>query len=138
MDTHIKVIALLHIIAGIFGCLIGLFFLLLFSGVATFLMIGVNEILPAGIVGLVGFILAGLMILASVPGVIGGIGLLKNAEWARLLIIIVSIFYIPLWIPIGTMIGVYSLFVLFNPEIQSLSSFNTSQNQSYSPPSGKL
>jgi hypothetical protein len=133
MDTHVKVVALLHIIVGVIGCMTALFLLCLFGGLATFLAIGVQEPLPSGILGLLGVGLAFFMILTSIPGVIGGFGLLNQAEWARLLIIVVSIFYIPFWIPLGTALGVYSLIVLFNPEIQSVLASPMDPNQQAAP-----
>jgi len=51
----------------------------------------------------------------ALPGLIGGIGLLKHQEWARITIIIVSILSL-VDIPLGTALGGYSLWVLMRDE----------------------
>lgn len=51
----------------------------------------------------------------SVPAIIGGIGLLRGQKWARVLMLI--LFVLNLFsISIGTAIGVYSIWVLMQPE----------------------
>ena len=51
--------------------------------------------------------------------IIAGIGLLKRREWARILTIILGIFHL-FGFPIGTAIGVYTLYVLFNDQAKAL------------------
>jgi uncharacterized membrane protein len=50
----------------------------------------------------------------SVPA-IGGIGLLRGQEWARILVLILSVLNL-FNIPIGTAISMYSIWVLMQPE----------------------
>lgn len=54
-------------------------------------------------------------VLTALPGIIGGIFLLKFKEWSRILVIIVS-FIDLINFPIGTAVGVYSLWVLLNDD----------------------
>ena len=56
---------------------------------------------------------------ASILSFIGGIGLLHRKNWARILIIIVSCLDL-INIPIGTAIGVYSLWVLLQEDTEKL------------------
>ena len=67
-------------------------------------------------VAVVTFIFLGVL---SVPGIIGGIGLLQGREWARILVLILSVINL-INIPIGTAIGGYSIWVLMQPETVEL------------------
>jgi hypothetical protein len=55
----------------------------------------------------------------SLPGIIGGIGLLREKEWARILVLILSGFNL-FNVPIGTAVGIYSIYVLLQPETVQL------------------
>ncbi|MCH7773637.1 MAG: hypothetical protein IH784_04415, partial [Bacteroidetes bacterium] len=46
------------------------------------------------------------LLLVSIPGLIGGIGLFMKKNWARILVLVISVFDL-LNIPIGTIISVY-------------------------------
>lgn len=48
----------------------------------------------------------------SIPGLIAGLGMLARKSWARVVGIVVSVFTL-INFPIGTFIGAYALFVLF-------------------------
>lgn len=63
-------------------------------------------------VAVVAFIFLGVL---SVPSIIGGIGLLRGQEWARILVLILSVLNL-FNIPIGTALGVYSIWVLMQQE----------------------
>ena len=54
-----------------------------------------------------------MIALISVPTVIGGIGLLKFREWARILLIVMSALNL-INIPFGTALGIYGLWTLLN------------------------
>src|SRR5690606_8618107 len=72
---------------------------------------------PAGAVLAVVFglgVLVGLvLLLPSLPGFLGGVGLLALRPWARWVIVIVSVVYLfaP---PFHTAVGIYSLWALLN------------------------
>ena len=51
-----------------------------------------------------------LILIVAIPGIIAGIGLLLDRIWARKFSLIVGIIYL-LFIPIGTIIGIYSVWV---------------------------
>ena len=122
MANHLQIVAILHIVFGVIGLLTGLFVVFILGGVAVFL--GVSG--PNGseiafpILSIVAFVMAVFIVISSVPGIIGGIGLLKRANLARILVIIISAIYIPFNIPLGTILGIYSLWVLFNNETMNL------------------
>ncbi|MBD3345199.1 MAG: hypothetical protein GF401_09080 [Chitinivibrionales bacterium] len=55
----------------------------------------------------------------SIPGLIVGIGILKRKSWARLIAIILGVINL-FNFPIGTILGVYTFWVLLNPESSAL------------------
>src|SRR5258706_6941256 len=71
------------------------------------------------ITGAVGAAIACFLILVSLPGMFAGIGLLKMQPWARIVAIVVVVLHI-LSFPLGTALGVYTLWVLLNTETEVL------------------
>jgi hypothetical protein len=51
----------------------------------------------------------------AIPGIIAGWGLLNRRPWARIVIIILSILAL-IRFPLGTIVGVYGLWVLLSSE----------------------
>src|SRR5262245_22152956 len=117
MQTHIKVLAILHIVFGVLGVLIALGIFAVFGGVAGLIQADGDPdaatVVP--IMAAVGGFLLILLLVLSVPGIIAGVGLLSYQPWARILTIVPSIVDL-LRIPLGTALGVYGLSVLFAAE----------------------
>lgn len=116
MDTHVKVLAVLYIVFGVLGTLIGLGFMALLS------VIGVAGAAsdPDGwialpILGFTGAALGVFMLILSLPGVVAGAGLLKYRPWARILTIVLSALNL-MNIPFGTILGIYGLWVMLSDE----------------------
>lgn len=55
----------------------------------------------------------------SVPGIIAGVGLLQRWSWARVLAIVLGFLNLPNF-PIGTAIGIYTIWVLLQEETSPL------------------
>jgi hypothetical protein len=117
METHIQMAAYLNIALG---ALDGLIALGLF-GFFSFLGLAIPHLdrhadphfpFPLFFSGL-GVILGLIFALFALPRVIGGFGLLRYRSWARILIVVVSIFGL-LNFPIGTAIGIYSMWALLS------------------------
>jgi hypothetical protein len=117
METHVKVLAVLHIVLGAIGVLIGVGVFLVMGGVAGLVHMDGDsdaaEVIP--ILGAVGGFVLILFLVLSVPGIIAGIGLLSFQPWSRILTIVLSVLDL-LSIPFGTALGVYGLWVLCNKE----------------------
>jgi hypothetical protein len=111
METHVKAVGALSIGLSVLGILIGGFIFVLLAGIGF--MVQDEEAAP--ILAVVGFAIGIFLFILSVPGIIGGIGLLKRKEWARILVLITSALHL-LNFPIGTAIGGYSIWVLVNTE----------------------
>lgn len=107
MEKHVSLVAALNIGFGILGIILAIFVLIGIFLVNTYAEdYDARKILP--ILGTAVFF---FLILTSIPEIIGGFGLLKRRPWARILILVVACLDL-LWIPFGTIIGIYELWVL--------------------------
>jgi hypothetical protein len=115
MKSHVTVVAGLRIALsglGLIGVILGGF---AYGFVKDF--IPLHEI-PEFIVPLIDGIIIFVLITAGAVyalGIIGGIGLLSVKPWARILTIVVSALSC-LNIPFGTLVGVYSIWVLMQDD----------------------
>lgn len=122
MSTHIKVLGILHIVFGFFGLLIGFLVLLFFGGIGAFVGMtdhgdGAAVALPIlGTIGMIVFVFAAVL---SLPGIIAGFGLVARKPWARTLTIVLSALEL-LHVPLGTILGVYGLWVLLSAGSEQL------------------
>ena len=155
MRDHIKILGILNIVIGCLGALAGVIVLLVFGGLAG--MAGISAgpwardtdaAAAVPILAVIGVGIAILLFVLALPSIIGGWGLMHFRPWARVLMIVVSVFHL-FHIPIGTALGVYGLWVLLNEEARRLletggqpfvgpgahaAQANYPQPRSYSPP----
>jgi hypothetical protein len=119
MDIHVKVLGVLHAVMGALGLLCALALILIFGGVAG--IVGASGDPDAAvaipILGLTGTALVSFVVLLSLPSVIIGIGLYQRRPWARIGGIVLSIIDL-FGVPIGTIIGIYGLWVLFSKDTE--------------------
>jgi hypothetical protein len=122
MQTHVKVVAVLHIILGSLGVVFALFTFIAAGTVAG--IVGSSaEARDAAVavpaIGMFGALAAVFLLILGLPGIIVGIGLLYFKPWARILGIVISALDL-IHIPFGTLIGVYGLWVLLNKDTEPL------------------
>lgn len=112
MKKHVTVVGAIHIGFGFIGLLLalGAFFALNFAKH----MVNGDEV-PTMVLGFLSISVPILVGFMSTLGLVGGIGLLSFQPWARYLVIVVAALGC-LNIPIGTLKGVYSLWVLLQDE----------------------
>ena len=112
MKKHVTVVGAIHIGFGVLGLIaaVVVFFALNFA--KGFVQ---NEEVPTMILGFLSVSLPLLIGVMSTLGLIGGIGLLSFLPWARFLVIVVAALGC-LNIPIGTLKGVYTLWVLLQDD----------------------
>lgn len=112
MKKHVTMVGALHIGFGSIGLIgaIVLFFVLNFA--KSFVA---NEEVPTIVLNFLAVTLPLLIGTISTLGLVGGIALLTYKPWARILVIIVAALGC-LNIPIGTLKGVYSIWVLMQDE----------------------
>ena len=115
MSTHVKIIGWLHIVFGVLG---------IFTAMAVFggSMLGgfftgsMKGMIGMGLIGTFGAMLVAAL---AIPGLIAGYGLLKYYEWARILTIVIAVLDL-IHFPFGTILGIYSLWVLLSAEGSAL------------------
>lgn len=116
MEKHIDVIGALWIVWGAIGVLFGLFILGILFGISFIPDMGYEAPIILRTVGLgVGI----FFVVLSAPEVIAGIGLLKRKEWGRVLVL-VEAFLNLIVIPLGTILGIYSIVILLSDETVQL------------------
>jgi hypothetical protein len=115
MDTHVKVLGWLYIISGILGLLTAAVVVLAVFGGG--LISGDRTAIT--ITGIVAAVVGGLILLLSAPGIIAGIGLFGYHGWARILALVLGILNLPAF-PLGTLLGIYTLWVLLDSETSLL------------------
>ncbi|KPK88169.1 hypothetical protein AMJ80_11370 [bacterium SM23_31] len=115
MEKHVTLFAALNIGFGALGVFIAL--IIFVAVVGGGLLSGDAEAMA--ITSIVGIVVAAFFIMISVPDIIGGIGLLKYKPWARILVLIIAVLDL-FWIPIGTAIGIYTIWVLLQDETVKL------------------
>ena len=111
MQKHVTILAWLHIVSSVVGIMVAM---LLFTAIiGGGLISGDSEAIA--ITAIVGTSLAFMLSVFSVPGIIGGIGLLYMKPWARILVLILGFLQL-LNFPFGTALGIYTIWILMKDE----------------------
>jgi hypothetical protein len=115
MEKHITLVAVINIAFGFLGIFLAFFLFVVLIGA------GIISQDPDAmrVTSIVGVAIAFFLLLTSIPEIIGGFGLLKRKPWARVLVLIIAVLDL-LLIPIGTLIGIYELWVLLQEETVKL------------------
>ena len=117
MQKHITIVGALHIAFAAWG--------IMWAAIIAAMLIGIGSTLVGAdqtaqsILTTVGCIVPGFLFLLSVPGIIGGIGVLRLKPWARYMVLVLSVLSL-LNIPLGTALGIYSIWVLVHDETVEL------------------
>ena len=122
MQTHVKVLGVLYLAVG--GCMLmgALFIAMTMGGVAGIVGAAADSedaALAVPILGIAGTALAAFFGIFSLPSLITGYGLLNFKPWARIVGIVLSAISL-IFIPFGTIVGAYGLWVLLNKESERL------------------
>ena len=111
MQKHVTVLAWLYVVFNIIGVLVAiLLFMLIIAG--GFISGDTGAI---AITAIVATSIAFMLSLFSVPGIIGGIGLLYMKSWARIMVLILGFLEL-LNFPFGTALGIYTIWLLMKDE----------------------
>lgn len=121
MESHKRILGILYIISGALQ-MIFIFGLSMFvSTVLAFAMREVDpeqEVIIELITSIFQFLPAVIIIFFSIPAIIAGIGLLYKQSWALVLALILGCFKL-FSFPIGTALGVYTIWVYVEQNKQS-------------------
>lgn len=115
MEKHVTLTAVLHIGYGILGVVFGIVFWMLFIALG----VKAGDAEAIAILGFIGRFVAVFSFIFAVPGIIGGVALLKRRPWGRIWTLVLSVILL-LDIPLGTALGIYSLWVLVQDETKQL------------------
>jgi hypothetical protein len=115
MDRHRHVLGILYVVfSGLLALVaLGLFAAMMFGAMAT------DDARERTEVMWVGGIMAGLLLLLSLPGFIGGFGMLKRRAWSKVLTSVLAVLNLPNF-PIGTALGIYTLWFWLQPNARQL------------------
>ena len=119
MENHVRVIGILWIASGILTLLIAFLVFGILFGISFIPDVRCDSPEAPVILRTVGIAVGLFLAFFSVPQIIGGSGLLKHSEWARVLIIIISMLAL-LKFPLGTALGIYSIVILLKDETVKL------------------
>jgi len=109
MEQHVRILGWLYIIYSSIYVLLGAILLVILGGAGA--ISGDRQTMF--ITGTVGFVIASILLILSVPGIIAGLGLFKFRQWARVLAIILGALHL-FSFPFGTALGAYTFWVLLN------------------------
>lgn len=115
LDKHITILGWLYIALNALTLFIGV--------VVFFILIGAGLLSADGeamsVLAVVATFVLGLMVVISIPGIITGWGLLKRKSWARVFALVIGFLNL-MNVPLGTMLGVYTIWALLaNDEASS-------------------
>ena len=115
MEKHVQVLGILYIVYNILGVFLAgiIFWVLIGSGLIS----GDREAMT--IISIVAIIVSGFIFIVSVPGIIGGIVLLKYKPWSRIFVLILGFLNL-VDIPFGTALGIYTIWALMKDETVEL------------------
>ena len=119
MRKHVTVVGALFIGDGVLMVVAALFVALFLSGIGLIPLLAENEELPMWILASIGSAVGLLLLVLGVPGIIGGIGVLRMKPWARVMVLILAALKVPNML-VGTAIGAYTLWALTTEETVQL------------------
>ena len=111
METHVKIVGWLYILLGALGLLGAFVFFVLMVGIGF----ATDDRTAVGVLSVVGVSIAIIVTALSIPGIIAGLGLNFYQPWARVLALVLGVLNLP-GFPLGTLIGVYTLYALLDEE----------------------
>jgi hypothetical protein len=111
MEKHVTVLGIIYIAFSALGLLLAIivFTAIVGGGIIS----GDSE--ARAITAIVGPAIAFFLLIVSLPGLIGGIYLLKHRPWARILVLVLGVVNL-INIPMGTALGIYTIWVLLKNE----------------------
>jgi hypothetical protein len=112
LQLHVPIVGWLQIVSNAILVLLGLCGFVFFVGIGFIPFVDQGDPIALGIlsfIGTIGLLFFGML---ALPGMLAGYGLLKRRRWGQILGIIVGVLGLVNF-PVGTAIGAYTLFVLF-------------------------
>ena len=115
MHKHVTILAALYIGFSIALGAAGAFLVVALPAIGM----AVHDPEALAVLSTVGVLVGSFLVLLAIPGIVGGIGLLKRWSWARIFVLILGAIHI-LNVPLGTLLGGYTIWVLVQDETERL------------------
>jgi hypothetical protein len=115
MQTHLTVIGAIYTALGAIGLAIAAIAVVAIAGGGLISGDPQAIAITSTVSGFVGV----LLLIPAVPFLVGGIGLLMGAPWARIVVLVLGCLCLVV-IPLGTILGVYTILMLSKPEVAEL------------------
>ena len=111
MQKHVTLLGALFIAYHVMGLIAGIVIMTVLPALGCLS----HDVEAMTILSALGIGVGVFLIVLSIPGLVAGIGLLRNKRWSRILALIVGAFDL-LDIPFGTALGVYCFWVLLQDD----------------------
>jgi len=111
--THQKILGAIFIAYGVINLIGGITLLATLNIVNIF----VDEPEVIQVVAIFSRLIGSILLVTSIPAIVAGIGYIQGKTWSKNLGLVVGIIYL-LFIPIGTVIGIYTIWLSSQPVIK--------------------
>ncbi|HET6443069.1 MAG TPA: hypothetical protein VFI27_00695 [candidate division Zixibacteria bacterium] len=111
LQLHASILGWLLIVTHAVGLVVAVFLFFLLTGIGA----ATGDGVAFSILSVTGTALGLFIAVLSLPGVLAGYGLLTRKSWGRLLALVVAVLGL-LNFPVGTIVGLYALWVLLQQE----------------------
>lgn len=110
LELHVPLLGWINIVSSSIYLLLGVCGFLFFTGIGLIPAAEGNPVglYILGILGTLGLLFFGVL---ALPGLLAGYGLLKRQRWGQILGMVIGVLDL-ISFPVGTAIGIYTLFVL--------------------------
>ncbi len=115
MEKHVNLLGILFIASGIMGIIGSSVVFVIFVGSGIFVGSQGADSQVIYLLGIFGIVLTIIILITSIPEIIAGVGLMKFRPWSRILGIIAAVLNLPAF-PLGTALGIYAIWVLFQDD----------------------
>jgi hypothetical protein len=113
METHKRIVAILYIVSGVLQALGMLLLSIFITALLPFIIEHADaetHWIVEWIVPFVSILCTTIIILFSIPSIVGGISLLNGKSWALTLLLVLGCFKL-FSFPFGTALGIYTIWV---------------------------
>ena len=113
METHKRVLGILYIVSGSFQILLFLVVSAIIGMILPFIISEAeiqDQWVVMWLIPIIRIVGAFIIVVFSVPSIIGGIGVLYHKKWALTLVMVLGCFKL-FSFPIGTALGIYAIWV---------------------------
>jgi hypothetical protein len=115
---HIKILAIVHIAWSLMWLLTGVMTIVVMTMLAAFMFaLGDAEVASAVMLLVFGLLFGFAYVLLAIPGIVGGLGLLKGYGWARIPVFLAAVLSLSSF-PYGIALIGYTYFVLLDEDVR--------------------